>query len=86
MSEKITITIPRCQVARIMEKTSKAGKAYKQALVYADGGSGLLQVFLSDDAQLPPVNVPLSIQFFAEVGFQGDLRFAFNKDTKFKAL
>lgn len=41
MSEKITITIPRCQVARIMEKTSKAGKPYKQALVYADGGSGL---------------------------------------------
>jgi len=82
----VNITINRCTVSAVQEKTSKAGKPYKVALIFADGGMGLLQAFVSDDATPPPVGQPISVQFEANVGYQGDLRFAWNKETKFKAL
>lgn len=82
-----TVMFPRCTVSAVHDRIStKSGKSYRQALIFVDGAMGLLQVFVSDDATPPPVGQPITVQFEAQVGYKGDLRFAWNKDTKFKAL
>lgn len=81
-----SISIPRAVVSSVQSLTSKSGKPYKLALIFCDGAMGLLRVFVSDDATPPPVGQPISILFDASVGFNGDLRYVWNKDTKFKAL
>jgi len=82
----LSLTIPRCTVLEVLDQVSQKGNAYKQVLLHIPGAKSTPKLFFSKDATLPPLGQPLTVQLDVEVGYEGDFRINWNKDTKFKAL